>query len=752
MSQPPGIQAALRFSNLNSLPWYGVLLLFAASFDAAAQDKAAMIPSVEAPPQIDGVLSPGEWNTAAIIDDFLQMSPVEFADPSQRTVLYVKFDENHLYIAAHCFDTEPDRIVAQNLRQGSGFFRDDHITVIVDPFNNKRSGFFFEMNSNGVREEGIFTNGISKSDDWDGIWRGAARVVEDGWTVEIEIPFKTLSFEPDNSTWGFNVIRRIPRTAESVAWTSRAGRANPTAAGELTGFEGMSQGMGLDVIPSASATSVRGHADDSNDSEFRPSLDVNYKVTPSTNLVLTINTDFAATEVDQRQLDLTRFSLFFPEKRTFFLTDFDIFQFGGITQGGGTTTPGTVSGPNGLAFFSRRIGLSEDREPVDLTGGLKYSGRIGALDFGTLYVRQDEYEDVDASDLYVARAATGVLEESAIGAIFTHGDPASNETSWTSGLDFAYRNTRFSDNQSLEGFFWVQKTENENLDGDDMAWNASFGMPAREGLELGAQYHEVQANYDPRLGFAARTGVRLYSGRAAYKWVNEDSYWTRRVDSALNYRRWEYLDTGLLQTSQVVFTPLLLRNASDDVMRLRFTANKERLLEGENPLDALGIDIPPGEYSFDRYEFYVGTAGFRPLAVELRVNNGDYYNGKLLVIEPEIEWRINEHIGFELEYEFSDYDFPDARAITRQITLDNYIAFNPYWSLLTLAQYDNLSDDIGINMRLRYNRAAGQDFWVVLNHNLREYQPGDPEFRANDDSFRSVETRVAVKLRYTFRF
>lgn len=718
-----------------------------------AQARFATVRSAAQAPHVDGILSPGEWDEAAAIKDLHQMSPIEFAEPSQDTTFFVKFDSDNLYIAAHLFDEEPDRIVAQVLRQGGSMFSDDHVTIVVAPFNDQRSGYFFEMNSNGVREDGLYTNGTSKSDDWDGVWHGAASIVNDGWTVEMEIPFKTLSFPPDNPVWGFNFIRRIARHSESIAWTSHSGQANPTAAGEINGFRGLSQGKGLDVIPSASSTSVRDHQANSNDSEFRPSLDVNYKITPSINGVLTINTDFAATEVDQRQLDVSRFSLFFPEKRTFFLTDFDIFQFGGISQGrggGSSGVPGAASGNNGLAYFSRRIGLSSSREPVDLTGGLKLSGRAGSLDFGALYVRQDEFEDIDPSDLYVARVATGVFEESKVGAIFTHGDPTSNESSSTVGVDFQYRNTRIGENRSLEGRFWLQKTDNENLSGDDWAWSAAFGMPVREGFEWGGQVHEAQENYDPRLGFANRTGVRLYSGRVGYKWINEDRHWGQRADVNIEYERWEYLDTGLIQEEEIDVTLLNLRNSTSDQGRISVSFEKERLLDGENPLGRLDIDIPPGEYEFDRWEFFFRTANFRPVSFELFYSDGDYYNGKRMIANGEIEWRVNKHVGFEIDYNYNQYDFPGTEATTRQITFNNTIAFNANWSLLTLAQYDNLSDNIGINMRLRYNRAAGQDLWLVLNHNLQEYDPEDPEYRGS--GFRSVETLAAVKLRYTFRF
>lgn len=713
--------------------------------------KRTSVTRALAPPDIDGLLMPGEWDDATVISDLHQVSPVEFSAPSEKTTFYVTYDENALYVAAIAYDDEPDQITARTLRQGGSLNADDTVTVLIDAFNNKRSGYSFSVNPYGVREDGIFTSGTRLSDDWDGIWRSAASSSANGWTAEMAIPFNTLTFSPENDTWGFNVSRELRRRNEEIAWNSRNGRVNPTVSGELQGFEGITQGRGLDIIPAVSSTYQRQYIDDHSESDVRPSLDINYKLTPAINLLLTLNTDFAATEVDGRQLDVSRFSLFFPEKRSFFLTDFDIFQFGGISTGGGGrgSIPGAESGTNALPFYSRRIGLGTSREPVDLIGGLKLSGRIGDADFGTLYVRQDEFADVEASDLFIARLTHGVLTESSVGAIETVGDPTSNESSSLVGVDFNYRNTGLPDNRTLEGWAWVQKSDNPGLDTDDVAWSLSLGMPAQVGWEFGGQVHEVQQNFQPRLGFANRTGVRLLSGRISRRWINDDSYWFQRYSPRIDFHRWQYLGSDQMQSEEIRVNPIDFRTAANDNLRVGISRQAERLLEGENPLDRLGINLLPGEYEFDRWDVDLGTGSHRPISVDLRLDGGDYYSGERFGVSPGIEWRINNHVAFELEYEYNKYSFSDAEATTRQVMLQNEIAFDSHWSLVTLVQFDNLSNDIGTNMRLHYYRAAGQDFWLVFNHNMREFAPDDPEFRSSN--FRNTESLVALKFRYTFR-
>lgn len=735
---------------------FGALLvtLPCAAQEAELQEKRFRAHRVETPPVIDGLIRPGEWAGAAEISDLHEVEPLEYAYPSERTVWYFAFDEKALYVAAHAYDTNPAGIVAKVLRQGASLDTDDSLTLIIDPFNNKRSGYSFALNPNGVRAEAIYASATRPSDDWDGIWRGASAIVEDGWTVEMAIPFNTITFDPANDTWGINVWRRVARKAQRIAWQSRSGEVNPTVAGEASGFEKLSQGVGLDLVPSASA----GHREersqtsaDHSDADLNPSLDVSYKLTPSINGLVTINTDFAATEVDSRQLGLERFSLFFPEKRSFFLTDFDIFQFGGVPSSTGfqSRTTGQRSGNNGLAFFSRRIGLTSDREPVDIIAGAKVSGRAAGYDFGTLYIRQDEYvttdgQRVDASDLLVGRVSTGVLAESAVGGIVTYGNPGTNLDSSLIGADFLYRNTRLAYKRSMQGDFWIQKSDNEGVEGDDIAWSATLGFPARIGFEAGVQVQELGENYEPALGFANRTGVRLYGGEAKYTRILSGTEFLREMQHSVELANWRYLDTGLVQTENIQIVPIGLRSIYDDFVRIDVNLQKEGLLPGEQPLEDIGIFIAPGEYSFERYGTFMRSARYRRLAVELRIDDGGWYNGERFHVRPKIAWIPSEHLAFALEYDFNRYDFPGQSAITRQLTLENEIAFDARWSLVTLAQYDNLSETIGINSRLRFNMSAGRDIWFVIDHNM--FRPDDEE------RFHSTTTDAVAKIRYTFRF
>ena len=376
---------------------------------------------------------------AAVIDDMHEVRPDEFAEPAEETRFYVIYGDDAMYVGAEFFDRDPDRVVARVLRQGDFSEGDDGLKIILDPFNQGRAGYVFNLNPHGVRAEGLFRNVTEINWDWQGIWHGAARLNGEGWTAEVAIPFKTLSFDPSNETWSINFNRKIGRRNEEIGWVSYNRVQNPANSGQIAGLVDLQQGLGLDVVPGLRISDTRDYENNLSDTNFEPSLDVFYKPTPALTAALTFNTDFSGTTVDTRRINLTRFSIFFPEQRSFFLQDSDIFEFGRIQSGEGNRGGIPISArENGRPFFSRRIGLNEDGEAIDIEGGLKLSGRAGRWNFGVLSIRQSDYltvddngdidQVIDATDLFVGRVTANILEESTIGAVVTSGDPVQMQT------------------------------------------------------------------------------------------------------------------------------------------------------------------------------------------------------------------------------------------------------------------------------------------------------------------------------------
>jgi len=716
----------------------------------SAPVKAVHVVRVDTPPIIDGTLDEAVWQQAEPITDFHQVRPTDGAEPSEETEVYLLYDDDALYIGARLGDSDPDQIAANTLRHGVGLGRtDDRLVVILDPFNSRRAGYRFETNANGVRHEMLYENVTQLQINWETIWEAAGSVDENGWLAEMAIPFKSLAFDPASDTWGFNFSRSIRRRGEEMVWVSRDRSYNPSIAGIATGFEGMNQGLGLDIVPSVSVTGQRFFAPNGSDSETNPSLDVYYRLTPSLNASLTFNTDFSATEVDDRQVNLTRFGLFFPERRDFFLNDGDLFAFGRIGGGGfGSVFSRAQSRPDresGRPFFSRRIGLDANGAPVDLNYGGKVSGRVGRWNIGTLAIRQDASGDVDATDLFVGRVSANVLAESTLGFIATNGDPRSNLDNSVVGVDFRYLNTRLPGGRTIEADAWFQSSDTDGLTGNDTARGVLLRSPNNSGWSGGIGVKEIEANFKPALGFVNRAGVRDLIGEVGYTHYFDSDVW-QRVVMGVDLDRIESLDGGQLQSEVVRARIFQLQSHSFDNVEFEYLSSKEIVDEAftlyEDQTRTVGV--APGEYAFDEYILKFEAGRHRNIYGEVEFQWGDFYDGTRERIAGEVSWRPVPKFLATLSYDINDIELPEGQFMSRLLGLTTEIAFSSTWFWVNLLQYDNVSEQLGINSRLQWIPRAGQEGFLVLNHNLQDFD--------KDNSFRSASADLSLKFSYTFRF
>jgi hypothetical protein len=690
--------------------------------------KGVRIQRTNEAPVIDGRLDDEVWLRAPIIDNFHQVNPVEFAEPSERTQVYLLYDRDTLYIGARMFDAQPELINALILRQGQPIGSDDRFFVHLDSFNNRRSGYLFGVNPNGVRYDGVFENITQRSFDWDGIWLAAASIDEEGWSAEIAIPFKTLSFDPTNTTWRMNFARNIERRNESMAWESRNRNTDLSTMGEVRGISQIDQGMGLDIVPSVSVRDRKNFVTAQTGSDAEPSLDVFYKITTSLNAALTINTDFSATEVDNRQVNLTRFSLFFPERRDFFLQDVDIFQFGRLEQ-------------DGRPFFSRTLGISSTGEEVPLEYGGKVSGRVGRFDIGALAIRQGDFGAVDATDAFVARVAANVLRESSVGMIFTNGDPASNLDNSVAGVDFRFVNSRLAGGRSLEGEAWLQQTDTEGIVGDDGAYGIGIRLPSSTGLNGGVGFVSIDENFNPAMGFVRRTGIRDYS-LAIGNTLRPSGGPIRTLSSRINANRIEYADNGDVQSQSLNLNAINIELNSQDSFNFGYTKNTEGL-RTPFPISRKHT-IQPGVYEFDQLNLSLNTGSQRKLGMGMFINDGEFYDGDRFSVGGFVGWRPTRHFRTNVNYQYNDISFGETRFITRVVRLQLEAVFSSRLSWINLIQYDNVSETIGLNSRLHWIPEAGREAFLVLNHNVN-----DPD---GNNTFHSSFNELTLKYSYTFRF
>lgn len=712
--------------------------------------KSVRMVRTDTPPVIDGRLDDAVWSRAAVIDDFHQSRPIEGAEPSERTEIYLLYDEDALYIGGRFWDSEPDLIAAGTLRHRSlRLGDDDRIAIVLSPYNDRRSGYKFETNANGVKHEAIYQNVSQNLPVWNTIWDVASTTDSEGWVTEIAIPLKSISFDPENDTWGINFSRAVRRKGEEISWVSRNRSYNPSIVGLATGFADLQQGLGLDVVPSVAVNRRRVFDPSGDTSGSRPSLDLFYKVTPSLNAALTLNTDFSATEVDSRQVNLTRFNLFFPEQRAFFLQDTDIFEFGRV-GGRSFDANRSASGAslqNGRPFFSRRLGLSDSGQPVDLDYGGKLSGRIGPWSVGALAVRQDRFGDVDSSDVFAGRGSLSILEESALGFIVTGGDPNSNLGNAVAGVDFRYLNSRLGNGRVLEADAWFLQSDTEGMSGDDHAFGLGLKAPNRSGLRWGVSAKEIQTNFNPALGYVNRAGIRDGTADAGYTYFFGGgpiaSYF-----AGIDVQRIDLLDGGL-QTQVITVTPLEIDSRSRDGLVVQYRLTEEVLVRPfrihRDPSDrSRQIVIPQGRYSFEERLIDVSSGSHRKLAGGVTVRSGDFFGGGRTNVVGNVAWRPTKHFTFRLAYDWNDISLPQGDFVTRLSQLTTEVSFNSDLSWTNLVQYDNVSEEVGLNSRLHWVLQDGREAYLVLNHNLQDYD--------RDNSFDESLSDLSLKVNYTFRF
>ncbi len=748
-----------------SLQYCLLLVLFNWSSYVLAQDsnnfdtKSFEIARLSEEAIIDGVLDDEIWQQASLIDDFHQVLPIEFADPSQATEVRVFYTDDAIFIGARLFDDQPDEITAQVLTQNAAIRDDDWFTYQVDPYFDRRSGFRFGINPNGVRFDGIFVSPNDLDPNWNGVWQAESSIDEQGWSTEMRIPFQTLSFNPEQSEWGFNFTRVLQRNAERMSWYSRDRQDNPGQAGRATGLQGMRQGIGLDLVPGLTLRREKVYTPGPNrgiEDYVEPTLDLFYKVTPALNASLTFNTDFSAVSVDSRQVNLTRFSLFFPEQRDFFTRDSDIFEFGKIgtfgfsaTDGAGNAALQGADQQNARPFFSRRIGLSTSGAPIDIKVGGKLSGRVGNFNVGSLVVAQDEdlANGVEASQVFVGRAVRNVLSESQVGIILTEGDPQSNLDSTLVGADFRYRNSRLPNNKTVEANVWVQKTDTEGKQGDDMAFSFSVSSPNRTGFRGAAVYSRVEQNYDPAVGFVNRTGIQDFAADGGYIFrFNSDSL-LRNLYTGAEIYRVELLSSGEVNSEEMAVRVGMFNQINDRVFT-KIVKMREVLLNDFTIFTASdgsrAVVIPAGDYEFYQSQTFLFTAGQRKLSGSFNLQAGEFYNGDRLQIGSNITWRPNRQFEFGLSYTENAIELPVGDFKVRLINMRANVAFNSKWSWSNLLQYDNVSETVGLNSRLNWIPENGQEGFLVFNYGAQDLD--------KNNSFASTNMDLSVRFSYTLRY
>ena len=685
------------------------------------------------PIRVDGRLDEPAWLLADSIATLTQVEPHEGSTATFRTIVRVLALSDALVVGVIAEDHEPARIVSFTKQRDADLTREDHVRLVFDTFRDGRSGYVFAVSASGARYDALVgTQGGGENANWDAVWTAATVRTATGWSVEILIPVKGLLFRPGLTEWGFNVERRIQRLQETDRWASAEQDMQLTQtsrAGLLTGLPRFDLGMGLSVRPSLTGGAAREGAGAPLVSNGHASIDVSQRLGANTLASLSVNTDFAETEVDARQVNLTRFPLFFPEKRTFFLEGSDIFDFG--------------AGPSQdvIPFFSRRVGLFEEQQvPIDV--GAKVNGRVGGTSFGVLAVRTREADTLPtASTMAVVRLKENVLRESSVGFIATAGDPLGRSGSWLAGPDLIYQTSHFRGDKNLQVGGWALALGRDDLPtGDRTATGVRIAYP-NDLWDAALDYQRIGDDFDPSLGFVPRRGVQLVT--AVVNWQPRP----KRPIGPLHIRQcfWEnelHYVSGLSsgwQSYHYFMAPINCRLESGDRFEFNIVPTGERLSQ---PFEvASGVTIPAGIYHYRRFRLEGGLAVKRRFSAQATWWFGGFYNGYLDQYELTAAWKPSAPFILEFTGERDIGRMPAGRFVQHLVGTRLRLNMSPDLQLTSFVQYDDESDAFGSNTRLRWTFDPLGELFVVYNHNVRRL----------GDTWAFDGSQVLCKVQYAFR-
>ncbi|MDQ3419515.1 MAG: carbohydrate binding family 9 domain-containing protein [Acidobacteriota bacterium] len=710
----------MRTRALASFLFLSVVLL-----PGAAEAQAPAVPSrptaaglkVDVAPVLDGdILSEGLWQRVPAAGRFIQKNPSEGAPASERTEVRILYTSSALYVGIICFDEEPSGIIISDARRDSSLDNTDSVRFILDTYHDGQNGFVFGTNPAGLEydaqviNEGQGGGGFAGQQggsgggfnlNWDGAWRVQARVHEQGWSAEFEIPFRTLRY-PDKpvQTWGLNVERRIRRRNETAYWAPLPRQfdiARLSLAGSLQALNVPPQ-RNLKIIPYAlgdvreeshrARTRLRGE----------PGVDLKYSVTPSLTLDATYNTDFAQVEVDEQQVNLDRFNLFFPEKRPFFLENAGLFAVG---------SPGEAE-----VFFTRRIGISPDGQAIPIVGGVRLSGQAArGLNIGVLSMQTEHVAGiVPAHNFSVARLRQELPNRSSIGLIAVN-----RQTTGSPRFGSDYNRSFAADARVgigrtglVSGF--AALTTSPGLSGDEHAYQV-LARRDTQAWDLSAGFTEVGRNFRPEVGFLTRSrGFRKPEFLVFHRYRPRSFLRLQEVRPHVAYRGYWKPD-GFQESGQLHIDNHWEFKSGHEV-HTGINLNREGVAV---PFEIAGVRVPAGTYDHRELQLVALMNEGAPVVFRLRAQIGGFFGGRRVALTPTARLRFSDALNTELTLARNDVDLPTGRFTTHLARARVSYSFTPRTFLQGLLQYNDTSDLWSANVRLGWLQQANTGLFVVYN-------------------------------------
>ncbi len=648
---------------------------------------------------LDGYLEEATWRLALPATDFIQNQPQPGQAANQRTEVRFIYDDDNLYVGFTAFDTNPELMTIQGLQEDFGQSDTDQVTVTIDSLHDRRSGFQFSANPVGARRDAQIFNDGQGNFDWDGVWDVRTSRNSEGWIAEFMIPFKTLRFSTDQSQeWGVNLSRRVIRLNELDHWSPIPTRYNAfrvSLAGTLRGLEGIRQGRNLKVKPFVTGgfTQVQG-TPVSKDKDG--GVDLKYSLTPQLTLDATYRTDFAQVEVDQQQVNLTRFNLFFPEKRDFFLENSGTFNFG--------------PGGNLVPFFSRRIGLSSAGTRIPIVGGGRVSGKAGRYDVGFIAMKTERLDSTPSNNYVVGRLKRNLLRNSWIGTLVTNRDSTlAGDYNRVYGTD-----AHFQFFNKLEFDSYLLKSDTPVRSGRNQARRFQSGWRDEE-LTVSAEYNSIQPNFNPEVGFVRRRDMEQYSGDLSWRPQLRSNPTIRSINFGSSLDYFGGSGSGKVETRvQNGNLGITFDNSASATLTIEQTfdrlANDLRIPSG-NPR----VTIPAGDYRYLGYSaHFTGGQGWK-VGGSATINWGEFYSGRRKALSGTLNLKPDYHLQVNLTYDRNQVTLANGSFTTNIVGAKFLYGFTPRAFFNAYIQYNADTHLVSSNIRFNWTHHPLSDLYIVYN-------------------------------------
>ena len=651
--------------------------------------------------KLDGVLDEPEWAKAPRISNFTQRELNENAPPTERTEVAVLFTKTDLFIGVWCFDSEPDKIIAQKMKWDFEYGAEDNFIVALDSYGDKRNAYLFVINPNGAQYDALVVDNSRRTNvDWNGVWYVAATRTDKGWFAEIDIPFSTLKFSAaDEQTWGINFERNIRRKREQVLWQGWSRDAlivQVNRAGTLTGLRDLTRMKIFEFRPH-----VLGGGEKARETQATTvgsiGLDFNYLFNPTVKLDFTIHPDFAQVESDDLIVNLTRFSISIPEKRQFFLEAQNFFDF-----------------PLGKArpFYSRRVGYYQGQESPILGGG-RFLGKMGRTTLGVVILQTETTGTAKSTNFSIVRFKQDLGEQSSVG-LLAIGAAQSGRFNGTAGVDALYSTSKLFGNKNLQFGGALAATYTSDRETPAGTAHRLFFNYPNDLIELSASWERVGRDFNPEVGFLSRPGYQLYN----VKWrINpRPSFlpWVQKLQFKpieLDY----YIDdlTREMQSVYMEFRPLAVFFKSGETLEINIQRNAENLIEDFDIRD--GHVIPAGRYWTTRGEVQFDTFDGRPIVFGASYNWGKFYTGTSVEWDTELAWKPNRYYGLSMSYQRTDIHIPGGGFAIDEVVGRMNFSVTPKLFGAIFAQWNNDENRILFNFRVTWIPKPGASLYFVLN-------------------------------------